>query len=118
MIDNDLNLLKLIKVLSEEKQTVLAAKKMKISQPTVSAMLKKLRSDFDDQLFIRNNNELEPTKRCEEILAELPDIFDKLEGLYINKALGNKSGKRRSAAFSSLTSDRYHRAGTSKETLY
>jgi DNA-binding transcriptional LysR family regulator len=92
MIEKDLNLLKLLKVLSEEKQTVLAAKQLKVSQPTVSAMLKKLRSEFDDKLFIRNKNILEPTPRCEEILAQLPDLFD---SLYLNQSswdIGNVEG--------------------------
>ncbi|KLN63420.1 LysR family transcriptional regulator [Vibrio sp. VPAP30] len=85
MIEKDLNLLKFLKVLSEEKQTVLAAKQLKISQPTVSAMLKKLRVEFDDNLFIRNKNILEPTPRCEEILAQLPELFERLDNLYLDK---------------------------------
>ncbi|NRF30980.1 LysR family transcriptional regulator [Vibrio coralliilyticus] len=81
-MDKDLNLLKLLVVLHEQKQTTLAAQKMRLSQPTVSSMLKKLREQFDDQLFIRNRNQLEPTPKCEQIVAQLPDIFSQIEDLY------------------------------------
>ncbi len=82
MLDKDWNLLRLLVVLNEKRQTVLAAKHLRLSQPTISVMLKKLREDFNDKLFIRNKNHLEPTAKCEEILAQIPDIFEGLDNLY------------------------------------
>ncbi|MBL4813961.1 MAG: LysR family transcriptional regulator [Shewanella sp.] len=78
----DLNLLRLLIILAEEKQTVLAAKRMNLSQPTISIMLKKLRDQFDDPLFIRDKNFLVPTRKCTQILSSLPDIFIQLDKLY------------------------------------
>lgn len=80
----DLNLLRLLVILSEEKQTVTAARRLNVSQPTVSVMLRKLRDQFNDPLFVRDKNQLEPTVRCQQILQGLPDILDSLDALYVN----------------------------------
>ena len=81
----DFNLLRLLVVLSEEKQTIAAARRLNISQPTVSVMLRKLRDQFDDPLFVRNKNLLQPTVRCQQILEGLPHILDSLDALYTNE---------------------------------
>ncbi|WP_019616468.1 LysR family transcriptional regulator [Psychromonas ossibalaenae] len=59
-------------------------------------MLKKLRIEFNDDLFIRNKNHLEPTPKCEEILSQLPEIFDRLSVLYSDYSdwnISNLSGE-------------------------
>ncbi len=80
----DFNLLRLLVVLNEERQTILAAKRLHLSQPAISVMLKKLREQFNDPLFIRDKNQLEPTIRCQQLLETLPPILDKLDSLYID----------------------------------
>lgn len=82
MRNKDLNLLKLLVILNDERQTILAAKRMNLSQPTISIMLKKLREQFDDPLFIRNKNTLIPTQKCSDILSSLPEILRQLDKLY------------------------------------
>ncbi|PQJ84263.1 LysR family transcriptional regulator [Aliivibrio sifiae] len=82
MHNRDLNLLRLLIILNEERQTVLAAKRMNLSQPTISIMLKKLRDQFDDPLFIRDKNNLVPTIKCLDILFTLPDLLTQLDKLY------------------------------------
>ncbi|WP_394135409.1 LysR family transcriptional regulator [Aliivibrio fischeri] len=82
MQNKDLNLLKLLVILNEERQTILAAKRMNLSQPTISIMLKKLRDQFDDPLFIRDKNNLTPTIKCENILTNLPALLTQLDKLY------------------------------------
>ena len=82
MHNKDLNLLKLLIILNEERQTVLAAKRMNLSQPTISIMLKKLRDQFDDPLFVRDKNNLVPTIKCLDILSTLPDLLTQLDKLY------------------------------------
>ncbi|MGF1754751.1 LysR family transcriptional regulator [Vibrio makurazakiensis] len=81
----DLNLLRLILILNETRQTVTAAKVMNVSQPTVSVMLKKLRDQFDDDLFIRNKNNLEPTPKCLLLIESLPPLLEQLDNLSISK---------------------------------
>ncbi|MGB2078186.1 MAG: LysR family transcriptional regulator [Vibrio sp.] len=80
----DLNLLHLLVVLNEERQTVLAAKRLNLSQPTVSLMLKKLRAQFNDPLFIRDKNHLTPTIKCQQILTSLPSLLDEIGQLYLD----------------------------------
>lgn len=92
----DLNLLRLLVVLSEEKQTISAARRLHVSQPTISVMLRKLREQFNDPLFVRDKNQLEPTVRCQQVLQGLPDILDSLDALYLDETswdIGQVSGE-------------------------
>jgi len=82
MLRLDFNSLKLLKILGEEKNTKRAAERLFISQPAVSKSLKKLREQFNDPLFTRRLHGLEPTQKCEELLAQLPDILSRLEFLF------------------------------------
>ena len=75
----DLNLLKLLKVLGEERNTRRAAERMFVGQPTVSKSLKRLRALFDDELFVREPHGLRPTPLCELVLRQLPSVFDAIE---------------------------------------
>ncbi|MDF2153538.1 LysR family transcriptional regulator [Vibrio sp. CAU 1672] len=82
----DLNLLRLLVILNEERQTVQAAKRLHVSQPTISVMLKKLREQFNDPLFVRDKNKLEPTLRCQQLLEQLPALLDGLDTLYVDES--------------------------------
>ncbi|KHT63747.1 hypothetical protein RJ45_10390 [Photobacterium gaetbulicola] len=81
----DLNLLKVLLVLLEEKNTHRAADKLDTSQPAVSRALGRLREALDDQLFVRHNRGLKLTPRAEELAEVLPGIYTQLE-----KALESK----------------------------
>lgn len=81
-MNKDYNLLQLLVILHQTRQTVAAAKKLNISQPTVSIMLKKLREQFGDELFVRNKNQLEPTEKCEALVEKIPALLDQIDELY------------------------------------
>ena len=49
----DLNLLVALDALLEEQSVTRAAQRLALTQPTVSAMLARLRDLFDDPLFVR-----------------------------------------------------------------
>lgn len=83
-MSKDYNLLRLLVVLYETRQTVTAAKKLNVSQPTVSLMLKKLREQFNDELFVRDGNRFEPTAKCIDLVEKVPFILDQLDELYTN----------------------------------
>ena len=53
----DLNLLLILDALSEERSVTAVARRLRISQPTVSFSLNKLRDFFQDELFVRQGNE-------------------------------------------------------------
>ncbi|WP_022940700.1 LysR family transcriptional regulator [Psychromonas hadalis] len=77
----DLNLLKIFKVIAEERKTVTAAKRLNMTQPAVSRALRRLRDHFDDELFVRTRHGLKPTEKGEILCQGLPIIFDQLSTL-------------------------------------
>ncbi len=70
--DLDLNLLRLLKVVVETRNTLVAAEKLGISQTSVSRGMAKLRETFGDQLFIRKAHGVEPSELAEK-LAEVAE---------------------------------------------
>ncbi len=75
----DLNLLVAFKVLLEERNVTLAAKRLFITQPAMSKTLHRLRCLFDDQLFTRTAHGLIPTPRANELHKPLAAILEQLE---------------------------------------
>lgn len=75
----DLNLLKTLLILLQEKNTNKAAERLNTSQPAVSRTLAKLRSKLDDPLFIRQSRGLKLTPKAEELAIHLPKVFSELE---------------------------------------
>lgn len=70
--DLDLNLLRLLRVVVQTRNTSVAAEKLGISQTSVSRGMAKLRETFGDQLFIRKAHGVEPSELAEK-LAEAAD---------------------------------------------
>ncbi|MGF1696689.1 LysR family transcriptional regulator [Vibrio lamellibrachiae] len=81
----DFNLLLLLKILGEERNSRKAAERMFVTQSAISKGLKKLREQFDDELFIRHKRGIEPTEYCERLLVQLPRIIDSISGLLDEK---------------------------------
>ncbi|MGV2989909.1 LysR family transcriptional regulator [Vibrio sp. E150_011] len=78
----DLNLLKVFKVLIEEKKTITAAKRLNMTQPAVSRALSRLRDFFDDELFVRTRHGLRATEKGELLGERLPAIMNDLSTLF------------------------------------
>jgi DNA-binding transcriptional LysR family regulator len=62
--DLDLNLLLVLDALFEEGTLTRTAQRLRLSQPTVSASLAKLRGILGDELFARANGRMQPTARA------------------------------------------------------
>jgi DNA-binding transcriptional LysR family regulator len=77
----DLNLLKTFHALLSEGSTVKAAEKLGLSQPAVSAALGRLRHAFDDPLFVRTGQRLEPTTVALALRPEVDKVMANLNGL-------------------------------------
>lgn len=60
----DLNLLLVLDALFQERTLTRAAGRLRLSQPTLSASLAKLRVALGDELFIRTNGVMQPTARA------------------------------------------------------
>jgi len=71
----DLNLLIALKVLLEERNVSRAAERLSLTQPTVSGMLARLRSLFNDPLFVRTQHGVIPTPRAEALKPALDQLL-------------------------------------------
>jgi DNA-binding transcriptional LysR family regulator len=81
MEELDLNLLRVLVALDDRRSVSAAAAATGRSQPAVSVALGKLREFFDDRLFVRSGNRMEPTPRAaglidsaRSVLARVGDI--------------------------------------------
>lgn len=85
LINLDFNLLMLLKILGEERNSRKAAERMFVTQSAISKGLKKLRLQFKDDLFIRNKKGMVPTEYCEKLLIGLPAIIESISGLLVDQ---------------------------------
>jgi DNA-binding transcriptional LysR family regulator len=77
----DLNLLKTLAVLLEERHVSRAAARLNLSQSAVSHALQRLRRQFDDPLLMRRGQSMVPTARAEELVADLGDVLTSIDRL-------------------------------------
>jgi DNA-binding transcriptional LysR family regulator len=93
----DLNLLRVLDVLLEERSVTRAGARLDLTQSAVSHALARLRQAFDDDLFQRTAQGLQPTPRAKEIAPAL------------HAALGRLQGALHPTEFDPATSDRSFR---------
>ncbi|MBD0701449.1 LysR family transcriptional regulator [Pseudomonas sp. PSB1] len=74
--DVDLNLLKVFDALRKKQSVTLAGDLMGLSQPAMSFALAKLRTLFDDPLFIRTSRGMQPTARALQIAEPVQRILE------------------------------------------
>jgi len=72
----DLNLLRVFIAIYETQSVTGAAERLFITQPSVSYALKRLREEFDEALFVRNNAGMQPTFRA----IQLYEVFKRALG--------------------------------------
>jgi DNA-binding transcriptional LysR family regulator len=77
----DLNLLRAIQPLLEERHISRAAKRAFLSQPAMSRALNRLRATFGDPLLVRSDGAYERTPRGERVLRETEAIMRRLGAL-------------------------------------
>lgn len=77
----DLNLLKTLDTLLDERSVTRAAARLALTQPAVSGMLNRLRDYFDDPLFIRAPHGMVPTTRAEALAAPVKRILADIDVL-------------------------------------
>jgi len=76
----DLNLLPVFQAVVEQGQLSRAAEQLGMSQPAVSAALKRLNLTVGEPLFIRTRTGLQPTPRARAMHAELSAALDSMAG--------------------------------------
>jgi LysR family transcriptional regulator, nod-box dependent transcriptional activator len=71
----DLNLLRALEILLEERNVTHAANRMNVTQPTMSAALQKMRDYFGDQLLIKVGRDMELTPLARSLSATIPTLL-------------------------------------------
>lgn len=77
----DLNLLQTLQVLLEEQNVTRAARRLNLSQPSVSVQLAKLREVFADPLLLPGPRGMQPTARAEALREPLRQALAALESV-------------------------------------
>lgn len=77
----DLNLLVVFQVLCQERHVTRAAMKLNLSQSAVSASLARLRTLFDDPLFVRTRDGMTPTPKALAISARVAPTLSSIVDL-------------------------------------
>ncbi|MDG9885344.1 MULTISPECIES: LysR family transcriptional regulator [Pseudomonas] len=103
----DLNLLIVFETLMHERSVTRAAEKLFLGQPAISAALSRLRTLFDDPLFVRTGRSMEPSARAQEIFALLSPALDSIS-----------TAVSRAADFDPATSTSVFRIGLSDDAEF
>lgn len=74
----DLNLLPVLEAIYVERSLTRASGSLHITQPAVSNALARLRSHFDDPLFVRHGRGVRPTAMTEALMPSVRDALDRL----------------------------------------
>ncbi|RYD84338.1 MAG: LysR family transcriptional regulator [Verrucomicrobiaceae bacterium] len=77
----DLNLLRALDALLDERSVTRAADRLALTQPAVTGMLNRLRESFDDPLFVRSQRGIVPTLRAEHLAMPIKQLLADVEGM-------------------------------------
>ena len=97
----DLSLLPVLRDLLRTKSTTLTAKRLGITQSTVSHSLARLRAQFADPLLVRVGRSLSPTPFAETLTTRLEEALDRISGLFDARASFAPAALHRAFAFAS-----------------
>lgn len=75
----DLNLLKALDALLDERSVTRAAERLSLTQPAVSGMLTRLRDSFGDPLFVRAQRGIVPTLRAQQLAQPVKQLLGDIE---------------------------------------
>jgi DNA-binding transcriptional LysR family regulator len=78
-MDFDLNVIRPLLALLEERHVSSAAERCGVSQPAMSRTLARLRTTFADDLLVRSGRRYERTPRADQLLAEVRDILARID---------------------------------------
>jgi DNA-binding transcriptional LysR family regulator len=79
----DLNLLKALNALLDERNVTRAAARLGVTQPAMSAILARLRDSFGDPLFARSQRGIVPTRRALELAVPVRRVLNEIETLLL-----------------------------------
>ncbi|HEY6457981.1 MAG TPA: LysR family transcriptional regulator [Steroidobacteraceae bacterium] len=79
MSDLDLNLLHVLVAIDQHHSVSAAAVALRRSQPSVSVALRKLRDYFEDPLFVRTGNVMQPTPRAASLIRSSQSVLARVD---------------------------------------
>lgn len=94
IINKDLNLLKIFCVLADERNLSKSAKRLNTSQPALSYQLKRLRGEFDDELFVRTRAGYSLTEKATKLVPLAKAILNEIEKVYFKSNFDLKTYSR------------------------
>ncbi|PDT08299.1 LysR family transcriptional regulator [Rhizobium sp. M1] len=92
----DLNLLRVFDAMMSELSTVRAGERVGLSQPAVSSALGRLRALLDDELFVREGNQMMPTARALELRQPIRQALAGMEEALATSAVFDPATSTRS----------------------
>jgi DNA-binding transcriptional LysR family regulator len=75
-MDVDLRHLRAFEVLLKERNLTRAAATLGVAQPALSKTLARMRRHFDDPLFVRSGNRMEPTAKALDLAGAVREVLD------------------------------------------
>jgi len=78
----NLNLIRVLEALLNERSVSKAADKLCLTQPAVSHGLKKLRDIFNDEILLRTNKGMELTSKAKELRLQVSRVLGEVENLF------------------------------------
>jgi LysR family transcriptional regulator, nod-box dependent transcriptional activator len=98
----DLNLLVALHALLEERNVTRAAERLNLSQPAMSAALRRLREAFNDDILVAHGKKMVPTSHAQALAPQVAEAMVRMQSLVSS-----------STVFDSATSDRMFRIAAS-----
>ena len=89
----DLNLLAVFDALFDERSVTRAARRLSLTQPTVSGMLQRLRRVFADDLFVRTSHGVLPTPRGETLAGPIKELLADAQKLLTAQSFNPESAE-------------------------
>jgi len=91
----DLNLLVVFETIYSCGNISHAAKKLGLTQPTISNSLARLRETLDDRLFLRANQGVEPTSKASQMIGSVRQALQMIENQVTNNGIFDPSVSKR-----------------------
>jgi DNA-binding transcriptional LysR family regulator len=91
----DLNLLVALDVLLDERSVSVAAQRLHLSQPAMSAALKRLREYFNDDLLQQTGKRMVPTPHAMQVSEQIKAVLHDVEALISQSTLFDPSSSQR-----------------------
>jgi DNA-binding transcriptional LysR family regulator len=79
MTSMDLNLMRTLVLLYKTRSVTKTAAELHITQPSVSYALRRLRHHFNDELFVRSSDGLQPTDLAEQMYPSLHQALEVID---------------------------------------